>query len=384
MRSIFPILFLLLFISCKSRSSEDAYQGKLDEVIVGEMNFERDTESGYLSFQEPVTHEGKELIYTKWNEIISFFDPKTGRKIRTFRIPKEGPQGIKGGAEIAKVFDNGLIAVTNSIGMTNYYQNEKLVYSFKRDIESYEPKGYLYFPDNRNALHQISENQFEITFNPYNFMGFREGKDGLDLDFVSWVGSYDQEGNLLCKSNFKAPYDESFKNSSLGGKLLRLVDQEKSWLMFPYSDSLYQIKNCEIINRLKLDSKTLIQYFPEKIEGNSRSARWIRPENGALNTHLLYDINSNNYVRMIHLKEKRSQPEVTDERKRLLMDEVTYLLLVYDPDWKLKAEFEITYPSGTRFENLFSTSQGLFINKPEQKSEDEYEFYKIDLSQFRN
>jgi len=57
-------------------------------------------------------------------------------------------------------------------------------------------------------------------------------------------------------------------------------------------------------------------------------------------------------------------------------------LLVYDHDWKLKADLEITYPAGSRFENLFTTSQGLFINKPEQASEDEYEFYKIDLSQF--
>ncbi|WP_338229493.1 hypothetical protein [Algoriphagus taiwanensis] len=152
--------------------------------------------------------------------------------------------------------------------------------------------------------------------------------------------------------------------------------------MFPYSDSLYQIKNCEIITRKKLDSKSLIQYFPEKIEGDSRSARWIRPENGALNSHLFRDIGSNTYVRLVRLKEKRNQPEITDVRKRLYLDEVTYLLLVYDLDWNLKAELEIIYPSGTRFENLFSTSQGLFINKPEQKSEDEYEFYKIDLSRF--
>ena len=266
--------------------------------------------------------------------------------------------------------------------MTNLYQDGQLSSSFRRDIESYEPKGYLYFPDNRNALHQISEDRFEVTFNPFNPMGFREGKDALDLEFRSWIGTYDQGGNLQCKSNFKAPYDESYKNSSNGGELVRMVDQGNSWLMFSYSDSLYQIKNCEVVTRLKLDSRSPIHYLPEKFEGDSRSGTWTLPENGALNTHLLRDIRSNTYVRLVRLKEKRNQPEITDIRKRQFLNEVTYLLLAYDHDWKLKADLEITYPAGSRFENLFTTSQGLFINKPEQASEDEYEFYKIDLSQF--
>jgi hypothetical protein len=382
MKSFFLIFRFALLLSCTSKPSQVAHQGKLQDFVIGEMSFERDIESGYLSFQEPVNYRGREVIYTKWNEILHFHDPISGRKVSTFKIPKEGPNAIKGSAEIVKVLENDMVMATNSTGITNIYRDERLSNTFTRDIQTYEPKGYLYFPDNRNALHQIAPNQFEITFNPFNPMGFLEGKDGLDLEFGSWIGVFDDEGKWICKSNFKAPYEDTYRNSSVGGKVVRMV--ENSWLMFPYSDSLYQIQNCEIIRRLKLESESQVQYLPEKFEGDAKIGTWIRPEDGALNSHLLRDLSSNTYVRLVRWKEKRNQPEITDIRQRLLLDEVTYLLLVYDLDWKLKAELELVYTAGSRFENLFATSQGLFINKPEQNSEDEYEFLKIDLSRLKN
>jgi len=85
---------------------------------------------------------------------------------------------------------------------------------------------------------------------------------------------------------------------------------------------------------------------------------------------------------MTLINQVRPNPEVIDPRQKMYLDENTYLLLVYDQEWNLRGEPEINYPTRTRFENIFSTSEGLFINKPEQKSEDEYEFYKIDLSRF--
>jgi hypothetical protein len=384
MKSFLILSLAFSVIACTSSTNKEVVQGKLEDFVSSEVSFERDIESGYLSFQEPAFYRGKEAVYTKWNGTLHFYDPTSGRKISTFLIPNEGPDAMKGSAEIAKVFENDLVMATNATGLTHIYRDGTLSNSFTRDIQSYEPKGYLYFPDNQNALHQIASNQFEITFNPFNPMGFMEGKDALDLEFRYWVGVFDQNGDWICKSNFKAPYDDTYKNSAQGGKLLRMVDKGNSWLMFPYSDSLYQIKNCEIIRRLKLESKSQVQYLPEKFEGDARSGTWTRPEDGALNSHLLRDLHSNNYVRLVRLKEKRNQPEITDIRKRQFLNEVTYLLLVYDLNWKLKAELEMTYPAGSRFENLFSTSQGLFINNPDQKSEDEYEFYKIDLSSFSN
>jgi hypothetical protein len=383
MKAFLILSFAFSVIACTSSTNKEVVQGKLEDFVSSEVSFERDIESGYLSFQEPIFYRGREAVYTKWNGRLHFYDPTSGRKISTFQIPTEGPNAMKGSAEIAKVFENDLVMATNATGLTHIYRDGSLSNSFTRDIQSYEPKGYLYFPDNQNALHQIAPNQFEITFNPFNPMGFREGKDGLDLEFRSWVGVFDQNGDWICKSNLKAPYDDTYRNSAQGGKLVRMVDKGNSWLMFPYSDSLYQIKNCEIIRRLKLESKSRVQYLPEKFEGDARSGTWTRPADGALNSYLFRDLHSNNYIRLVHLKEKRDQPEITDIRKRLFLNEVTYLLLVYDLDWNLKAELEMTYPAGSRFENLFTTSQGLFINKPEQKSEDEYEFYKIDLSRLQ-
>ena len=99
-------------------------------------------------------------------------------------------------------------------------------------------------------------------------MFFRTDEDGLDLNFGAWIAKFDEEGNWVCKTDFKAPYDESYVNSSLSGKMVRMVEDGKSWAMFSYSDSLFQIENCTVVKRLKLPSVTPIIYHPERFVGD--------------------------------------------------------------------------------------------------------------------
>jgi len=59
-------------------------------------------------------------------------------------------------------------------------------------------------------------------------------------------------------------------------------------------------------------------------------------------------------------------------------------LSIYSGDWKPLGEYFFDFETEIEVENWFVTSEAFFINKPEQKSEDEYEFYKIDLSGFED
>jgi hypothetical protein len=125
-------------------------------------------------------------------------------------------------------------------------------------------------------------------------------------------------------------------------------------------------------------------YFPEVFIGDGNSGSWEKPDNGAMNRHLLYDQKTDLRIRVTLINQIRTQPEIKDIRQRIFLNEFTYLLSIYDKAWNLKGELEFNYPVGSRFENIFLSGGQVFINKPEQKSEDEYEFYKIDLSRFKN
>lgn len=380
MKILFFFLISFLFFSCSKKA--EVIQGNLEDFVTDEVSFERDEETGFISFQGVINYQGKETVYAEWNGIFQFFDPKTGKKLGQFQIPKEGPSSLKGGYYVGKAFDGPTFIATNSTGNTNFYQNDTLLRSFQLDLATYEPKGYLYFPEKRDAIHLLGKNEYEITFDPFDIMSFRSNKDGLDLDFGSWIGKFDSLGNWLCKSDFKAPYDQTYANSISSTKLVRLVENGNSWAMFPFSDSLYLIKECKIADRKKLEAQSLITYYPEKLNQSGNSGSWDRPENGAMNTYLLHDPKNDLRVRFILVNQVKAQPEIKDPRQRMFLNENTYLLLVYDNQWRQKGELEITYSTGTRFENLFVSDGNAYINKPDQKSEDEYGFYKIGLSRF--
>ncbi|MBB6324441.1 hypothetical protein FHS59_000056 [Algoriphagus iocasae] len=377
----FVLLFIsIFFFSCTKK--QEVIQGSLEDFVTGGMSFERGVEVGFMGFQGALEYDGKEVAYTKWNGIFKFFDPKTGRKIDEFQIPKEGPGSLKGGPHIAKVFDNSTIVATNTTGNAIVYKNKSVSAQFQLDMSDLESNDFFSFPMGGNALHQVSNDEYELTLNPFDVMAHRVGKDGFDLDFSSWILKFDDQGNWICKTDFKSPYDESYANSSQASAMVRMVENGNSWAMFSYSDSLYQIKDCQVVDTRKLESITPMTYFPDKYEGDKNRGAWKLQENGSMNIRLFQDISSGLNVRMTLIKHRQPDPDILDPRQKMFLDENTYLLLIYDPDWKLRGELEIIYPSGTRFENIFSTSEGLFINKPEQKSEDEYEFYKLDLTQF--
>jgi hypothetical protein len=152
--------------------------------------------------------------------------------------------------------------------------------------------------------------------------------------------------------------------------------------MFAPSDTLYQIQNCKVLRKIGLESVTEFKYLPGLYEQNGRNKNWKNNPTSAGNTSLNYDSNNELYIRMVLVKTEETQPEIKDIRERTGLNKSTFILLVYDLEWRLKAELELFYDAGQSSGNIIASKEGIFITKPEQKSEDEYEFYKIDLSRF--
>ncbi|MDG1275955.1 MAG: hypothetical protein P8O16_01660 [Algoriphagus sp.] len=122
--------------------------------------------------------------------------------------------------------------------------------------------------------------------------------------------------------------------------------------------------------------------MPGIYEQNGKNKKWRNNPESASNSALLFDSVNQLYVRNVVVKTEETQPEITDIRKRQGLNKRTHLILIYDLDWKLKAELEISYDVGQTGGQMISSNGWILISKPEQKSEDEYEFYKIDLSRF--
>jgi len=384
MRKLLLLFIPLLAISCNSPENEDVFQGKLEEFLGQELSFERDTVTGFMNFYSTVEYQGKEALYTFANGQFQFFDTKTGRKTGSFQIPKEGPLALKGGVFDGAALSNEKIIAYNEFGHVNLYEQEAVQKSFQLPMDKIGLEKSIYFRNQRMDLIQISNNSFEILNDPFDMLSNMKDNPGFDLNFGAWVAQFDGDGNWLCISDFRAPYDESFQNTFSIGALTRMKDSEShsTWIQFPFSDSLYQVKECLIVNRLRLESKTNLNFKPEERTEDGGITTWKRPDDGSINQHLVRDSQTGLAIRVVLLKEKDGNPDETDQRKKIYSKEATYLFLIYDPDWNLLAELEMVYPIRSRFENLISTKEGLFINKPEQASEDEYEFYKIDLSRF--
>jgi hypothetical protein len=90
----------------------------------------------------------------------------------------------------------------------------------------------------------------------------------------------------------------------------------------------------------------------------------------------LYDKYRNIFLRISKINESGAG-ETTRERTK------HHLLSIYDSDLNLLSEYKFEYGPGTKLENYFIASEGFYLNKPENASEDEYGFFRIDLSKVK-
>jgi hypothetical protein len=59
------------------------------------------------------------------------------------------------------------------------------------------------------------------------------------------------------------------------------------------------------------------------------------------------------------------------------------VLTFYNTKWDILGEYFFIFEEEAELENWFLYGNELFINQPNQSNEDEYKFYRIDLSKVK-
>jgi hypothetical protein len=381
MKKLLTLLVLISVLACSERKSEEIYQGKLQEFVSGSFIIEKDSTTGRLDFQKIIDHDGKRFFVSREDQGYSLFNAVTGKKEFTFKIPKEGPLSLKGHAVAYQVFDGNEFIAVSSQGNVKKYISGVEVKEMSLDWTDYQEKMLIQMSDTNDNFIKIDSNRYQLFNNPFDI--FNDEKS-VDLDYREWVVEFDLEEGWVCASDLKAPLGEEFSNSTSASHLKSVYNGNLNqfYLMFAPSDTLYQIQNCKVLRKIALESVTEFKYLPGLYEQNGRNKNWKNNPTSAGNTSLNYDSNNELYIRMVLMKTEETQPEIKDIRERTGLNKSTFILLVYDLGWRLKAELELFYDAGQSSGNIIASKEGIFITKTEQKSEDEYEFYKIDLSRF--
>jgi hypothetical protein len=382
MRKILFGLLIFGFFSCGDIIRDEIFQGKLEDFVVDEFILEKDSTTKRINLQKQITYNDELFFLSKEEKGYSLFNASSGKKTYSFTIPDEGPLSLRGYPIASQGFDNSEFVAVSSTGNVKMYIDGDQRSEINLDWSAYDELPIIQMSDNKDNFRKIGDGHFQLVNNPTN--PFAESY--VDINFGKWITEFDLKDGWICTSSFSSGLGEEFSNSSSAANLISVhnPNNDEFYVMFSPSDSLFQIKNCEVVRKLKLTSLSRFDYLPGIYEKIGRNRSWRSNPKSAANTDLAYDPINELYLRMVKAKTEESRPEVTDIRFRQGLNKNTYLMLVYNSKWELKAELEIIYDIGQTIGNLIPTPEGIFIPKPEQKSEDEYEFYKIDLSKFSN
>nr|WP_139235953.1 hypothetical protein [Algoriphagus locisalis] len=163
--------------------------------------------------------------------------------------------------------------------------------------------------------------------------------------------------------------------------LLHLDSDGLDYYTFPYSDSVFIYRDSTLV------AKSVFKTFRQLKFSGSEFVTKTFPGTGQM--YATYDLKKESAATLELLidKEKKfflliRKLNETGNGENTYRRTKNYLFSCYSLDFEPLGELEFSYKPGVDLENYFLTSEGLFINKPEQASEDEYEFYKIDLSGF--
>lgn len=389
MRNAFLVIFCCLLLSCGADKEEEIYQGKLEELIVGDFTFYKDSLTSIVSRVRTLEEGNREFLVTTTNarntkgRAIVFSSPESGKEINRVEIPREGPESLKGGILIDHVVRQGEILVVSRFGEIGFYNmHGELDRTIPFEILDEEPEIVYNLSGNginlRGDWLQISKNVNFIT-NYKDVPGPGEMKSEFDVNFREWILHVNLQTGEIKKSNFSIPTDyEVFKNDLTSTSFFGAWDskRENYYLCWPGSPEIYTLNGVELKGKLVPKTRQEFNYLPsETIPWGDKFSVWALPKEASRNVFLLFDKHRDLILKCSKINES-GVGETKFERTK------HYVLSIYSGDWEPKGEYLFDFESELDLENWFLTSEGLFINKPEQASEDEYEFYKIDLSRF--
>jgi hypothetical protein len=376
-------LVLLMTFSCGEKPSEKIYSGKLEELMDGELIIIKDSLTKNIEAIQIINYQDNDFIVSLADRerTIQYYSIQTGEKVKEIKLPFDGPNSFKGyiGLLIAEGID--FLTVVNTDGWFYQYDNGQRVMVEKIEPELEFPNFYYsskYYGVRKNFT-RVSESQYQISVYPLitpssNFSGKTKAFDKIE----EWIITYDSKKNKTGVQNLIFPYGYrlDFAQDHLSyPPIVEFIDS-KNYVLFPYSDSVFVMSDFKIVDRKKFNSGEDFNFIgSENIVRGDFGYIELKKE---ASSHLdfLYDRDRNIFLRISKINESGSG-ETTRERTK------HHLISIYDADLNLLSEYTFEYGPGAKLENYFIASDGFYINKPDQKSEDLYEFYRIDLSKVK-
>lgn len=391
-----PFSQILLFVvsitlfSCGEKASDGIYVGKLEELAIEDWIFYKDIETPNIQYLKTIPDKDDVVILTSGlsdnsGMVIKFYDILTSKKTHHIKIPYEGPQSIKSGmGGRVLVRDMNTILLFGRTGRLGFYDSlghktkEIGIDSIlKEDIVDFDNfmYGSVMLLSSENWL-QVNQNPSKTTFDNSS----RLWKADFPVEFENWFTQINLKTGEIRHSDFKIPSGyESFKGDAFATNLIGALDSKRGYYYFswPYSDVVYKLNNLTLEEEFIPETKVNFTYIPGKeTPWGEGFTVFAAPKEASSHIFLLYDPYNDLLVRASKTHES-GEGETKFERTK------HYVLSYYSGDWEPLGEYFFDFEGELDLENWFLTGGRLFINKPEQPNEDQYEFYRLDLSKIK-
>jgi len=379
MKKLIICLLAVLLFSC-DKTLQTVTTANLSEFESGQITIYKPSDSNLLRFNGVIETDTAKYFVSESVNKYELFDLQTGQRSFSFQIPREGPEAMRGTMNGAAIINTGEYAVFNQTGQFHSYVNGKLTQAIQINLSEITKDKFTQISKETGNIIKTGSSNYQVVLNPFDLMN---ANGGFDTEFGAWVFQIDLEKGISCISEFRSPFDESFHDSpsatlSMGTKN---TDRDEYWYMFALSDSVYQIKDCKIVEKHRLEAIENKTYYPDLVTRNGRSAQWNPNPKNHINVKLLYDNKTSSYLRVVQL------PKDISEEKLKAMDvrkssnkEADYQIMIYDLRWGLKAKLNFTVPEGNNMESCFVHEGIFYLNQPDQVNEDEYMLVKYDLT----
>lgn len=388
----YAFIFLAILYSCTESVQDEIYQGNLNELGNGNFILEKDSTTKYIHNLQVIQADGKDLLIlstaaSNFEGVANrFYDLSNGELIHQIGIPKEGPESLKGGAGYKLVVSTNKIVALSPLGYFGMYdslgkktEERKVELNLPRNREDYVSL------EARKGLMVLENEWLQIGQNPSNSMKFFDPKERLmkaefPLGFNTWLSQINVKTGEVRHSDFFIPGGyEKFQNDVTATYLMGAFDSKREdyYLAWPYSDTIYHLKGLKLEKKFMPVSSVGYNFIPsEVIPWGETYTVWALPKEASEHVFLLYDQSKDLFVRLSKTHESGAGETKFERTKH-------YVLSVYSGEWESLGDYFFDFQGELDVENWFLTSKGLFINKPEQPNEDEYEFYSIDLSRVK-
>lgn len=392
MKKIYLCLVVIVSLfSCDGKDSGKIYQGKLEELLLEDFNLGKDSlTTGFWNLKAIKDAGNDYLVYSRnarkfkgWGFV--FLNPQTGKEVHIIEIPIEGPNSMKGGIMGFIIQERNSVFIINSLGDVAKYDSAGNQISYiDSELDLPHTLDNMVRLEFRNGLAYVDFPKLQFGQNPSHIINLREKpgpgeiRNGFPLDFTNWLTLTDVTTGEVETSDFLIPTGyEIFEGDMTSTFLFGTFDTKRDHYLlgWPYSNEVYELKDLKLKRKVTPRANVKFNFLPSEIIPWGVNTVWALPKEASVNIFLLYDSHRDLYIRCSKVNES-GMGETKFERTK------HYVLSIYSGNWEPKGEYFFDFETELEVENWFLTSEGLFINKPEQKSEDEYGFYKIDLSGF--